>query len=358
MVLKPLTGLRGLAALVVFLAHYAYNAQVPAFNTFYYIFFWHSEAVDFFFVLSGFVLCYAYSVDSNNINWKKYITARISRVYPLYLFSLLFVSALGFLAALKRGYWASDLLFEDFIRQLFMVNAFPLIGTGRHWNFPAWSISVEFFLYLFVFPIAVYISRVSNSFIMITSIIFFSFLSYGVHNNFFGEMTWLDQVIFRGIFGFLSGSIVYLFYKKKRKITDFFQKKGDLFFLFFLVVVLFSGYGKLSFSLLIFLFPALVLSLTAEESLSAKFFATSGMVFLGDISYSIYLFHIPISKFLLGIYSDFSSDHPMIWVLLTLFLVISSSALLYTKLELPAKRIFAVRIASILDAIPKIYKNA
>jgi len=351
MVIKPLTGLRGLAALVVFFAHYAFNAQIPELDSFYYIFFWHSEAVDFFFVLSGFVLSFAYRIEAKKIDWINYISARISRIYPLYLFSLLFVAALGFLAALKRGHWASDLSFSDFIRQLLMINAFPFIGTGRHWNFPAWSISVEFFLYLFVFPIAVYISRIKSLLFISINLLCFSILIYGIHNEWFGHISWVNQMVLRGVFGFLSGSMVYLTYVKHKQITEFFQKIADVPYVVFLAIIVLSAYGKGLFSSLVFIFPVLILSFTAEKSLSAKLFATPIMVFLGDISYSVYLFHIPISKFILGLYPGLPNDYPVQWCVGGIFTVISTSAILYAKLELPAKKIFKTKISSIFGTI-------
>jgi peptidoglycan/LPS O-acetylase OafA/YrhL len=54
--LKALTGVRGVTAIVVALAHF--RIMLPA--NLHMLYMWHNAAVDLFFVLSGFTLCYAY----------------------------------------------------------------------------------------------------------------------------------------------------------------------------------------------------------------------------------------------------------------------------------------------------------
>ena len=43
--------------------------------------------------------------------------------------------------------------FTYFLLQSLMLNSWPIIGSGEHWNFPAWSISVEWFCYVLLFPL-------------------------------------------------------------------------------------------------------------------------------------------------------------------------------------------------------------
>jgi len=79
--------------------------------------------------------------------------ARLARIYPLYAIAML-LPALRILA----GTLAGDPTYSmaSFVRllaaQLLLVNAWPIIGTGRHWVMPAWSVSIEAFSYLFIFP--------------------------------------------------------------------------------------------------------------------------------------------------------------------------------------------------------------
>src|SRR3954454_4755223 len=76
--LRALTGLRGVAATIVALAHFQ-----QAFPNDDGILMWHN-AVDLFFCLSGFTLSYVYS--RGEFRFASYLTARIARIYPLYFF--------------------------------------------------------------------------------------------------------------------------------------------------------------------------------------------------------------------------------------------------------------------------------
>lgn len=145
--LAALTSLRFLAALYVLVFHYSAipgNIFESQFVRLGY------TGVSFFFVLSGFILAHNYHhVDFGKPGaLHRYLLARISRIYPVYLLSLiagvpfLFV----FLAKLAPGMTttlaASSLVVAPFGLQAW----FP--GTACALNCPSWSISVEAFFYL------------------------------------------------------------------------------------------------------------------------------------------------------------------------------------------------------------------
>ena len=144
--LRALTGLRGVAALTVALAHY----QLPAFGAANRLFFWHNPAVDLFFCLSGFTLALVYvRKPIGRLGLWNYAVARLARIYPLYIASLLAMM----LVRLPIGYaYGSAAGARDLVMQVLMFNSWPF-GTGVHWNIPAWSVSVEWFCYLLIFPL-------------------------------------------------------------------------------------------------------------------------------------------------------------------------------------------------------------
>src|SRR5690349_13702809 len=78
--LRALTGLRGVAAATIAVAHL--NLLFPDNSGMM----WHN-AVDLFFCLSGFTLSYVYSRETFRL--LNYLTARIARIYPLYVFTLI-----------------------------------------------------------------------------------------------------------------------------------------------------------------------------------------------------------------------------------------------------------------------------
>src|ERR1051326_813364 len=88
----PLTSLRGIAAMVVVFYHfgpfYSRNFSIEAHTLIIsrgYL--W----VDFFFLLSGFVLCHVYAEDflQGRVRFREFLGKRIARIYPLHLFCLL-----------------------------------------------------------------------------------------------------------------------------------------------------------------------------------------------------------------------------------------------------------------------------
>ena len=152
---EALDGWRGIAALLVALYH------LPFINHLYSIPIIRNSFlfVDFFFVLSGFVIAYAYSQRLNN---KKeiglFIFRRIGRLWPLHVFVLLLFVLMELLKiyvmSKSGGGWEhaeAPFSNEYSVNSLFS-NIFLLQSIGLHdeltWNYPSWSISVEFYTYL------------------------------------------------------------------------------------------------------------------------------------------------------------------------------------------------------------------
>jgi peptidoglycan/LPS O-acetylase OafA/YrhL len=126
--------------------------------------------VDFFFMLSGFVLGHVYlvQVDAGRFNFWNFIVRRFARIWPLHLLVLIATIALGIVGH-RLGWtysvWALDgfLAMErgEMIRALFanlvMIHAWGATGDLT-FNLPSWSISAEWFAYLF-FPLFVLLLR-------------------------------------------------------------------------------------------------------------------------------------------------------------------------------------------------------
>ena len=144
--LRQLTGARGIAAWAVVLYHLRQSieglpAPVEAVFAKGYL------AVDFFFLLSGFVIWLAWHdriAGAAPRFWQK----RIARIVPLHLAMLAFAVALALLAA-ARGRPDPAFPWAELPLHLLLVQAWGTIGA-LHWNDPAWSISAELAAYLLV----------------------------------------------------------------------------------------------------------------------------------------------------------------------------------------------------------------
>lgn len=140
--LPALTGFRFIAAMMVVLSHF----KVPGIDGTAFMMTMSGYAgVTFFFVLSGFVLAYNYldgfqhELSARCV--RDYFVARFARVYPLYLFCLL----PGWLATPNSDIWMHLLTLQAW---------HPDIEVAFGYNGPAWSVSVEAFLYV-MFPILI-----------------------------------------------------------------------------------------------------------------------------------------------------------------------------------------------------------
>ncbi len=149
---RPLTGLRGIAALLVMLHHFylhlPLDQHIPMLQ-------WLLRkgymGVDLFFVLSGFVMCLAYApwFDGRRPvtprDYLRFIARRLARLWPLQAAVLLVLVAAGI------GLPVAVVSPRMFMANLLMVQAW---GLSMAINPPAWSISTEFMAYL-LFPFLV-----------------------------------------------------------------------------------------------------------------------------------------------------------------------------------------------------------
>jgi peptidoglycan/LPS O-acetylase OafA/YrhL len=143
-----LDGLRGIAALAVMLFHFNIfflpQARLQDFVPFVgraYL------AVDFFFLLSGFVLAHVYG-SLLAASWRpqclRFARARFARLYPLFAITTLVMAAVFALSH-------TPLIFVSFSSRSFALQPFLLQqwASGLNWDYPSWSISTEAEAYIF-----------------------------------------------------------------------------------------------------------------------------------------------------------------------------------------------------------------
>jgi len=156
--LRALTGLRFVAAFHVLLLHTAlgfvqgappFVANVVRAGT---------ASVSLFFVLSGFILAYQY-LDvggTRPLDRRQFWWARVARIYPVYLFALLFALPYFFAWAAatleSESPWASAKIAVTLVANLTLTQGW-IPQTVGPMNPPGWSLSVEAFCYL-LFPFA------------------------------------------------------------------------------------------------------------------------------------------------------------------------------------------------------------
>lgn len=162
----PLTGLRFIAALYVFLFHIHINWPLTAQPFLKNILDQGAIGMSLFFILSGFVLCYQYS-DRPTVSYTEYLINRFARIYPIYLLAAVVTlpwfgipseagATVGTLTAIAQG--AMLVLVNIFMIQAWFPQLFVLWNIGG-----SWSISVEAFCYVLL-PVALpFMARLSRS---------------------------------------------------------------------------------------------------------------------------------------------------------------------------------------------------
>lgn len=139
-----LDGLRGLAALGVVLFHFNIfflpQARLPFVSRAYL-------AVDFFFMLSGFVMAHVYGRLLAS-NWRmhslEFARARFARLYPLFAvttLAMVIVFALSHFLLAFVSFSGGSLALQPFLLQQW--------APGLSWDYPSWSISTEAEAYVF-----------------------------------------------------------------------------------------------------------------------------------------------------------------------------------------------------------------
>jgi len=296
-----LTSIRGVAALWVLFYHFLIpiNRDVACISCYFPILEKSYLAVDLFFVLSGYILTLVYHekiFDSqgtlNRSSVLLFLKARLLRIYPLHLFTLLvLVSWVGFMNSSFPDYLIlSRNNIETFIYNIFLIQSWGVWGDAS-WNNPSWSISAEFFAYLiFPFSMAFLIKFYRKNMAIILIIIFILLIIFrGLYdaNSFgFGD----GEALFRCSVEFFYGVLGFVLTKKSKFRVIFFLEKNFIQFailIMLLSLITLSNYD----SLVILLYLPLIISISHDNGIISSFLKYKPLHYLGLISYSIYLNH-------------------------------------------------------------------
>lgn len=305
-----LDGLRGVAAVIVVLFHilevHSHGDQTKQIINHGYL------AVDFFFLLSGFVLGYAYDDRWGKMTLKDFFKRRIIRLQPMIIIGSIIGAALFYFQDAPGLGWGGIHDVPVWKMLLVMCIGFTLIPVGkgldiRGWNEmhplngPAWSL---FFEYIANIVYALILRRTSKVVLTILVIVAAGFtIQYAFTNpngNIIGgwsidDLTQMRIGFTRLAFPFLAGLLLARVAKLRYTKNAFLI--ASLLLVVFLSMPHLGGNGNFWNRLyecfcLIIVFP-FVIWLGAGGKVKGKK-ASNICNFLGDISYPIYITHFPI----------------------------------------------------------------
>jgi len=305
-----LDGLRGVAALIVIWYHvfegFATSPADQGFNHGYL-------AVDFFFILSGFVIGYAY-----DDRWKRSMTVggflrrRLMRLHPMVIAGAILGTASFLIQGCEQwsGASVSPLwVFAAMLMTLFMLPAVPgtgpeIRGNGEMFplNGPQWSL---FFEYLANIIYALAVRRMSAKalkvLVAVCGICLAAFSGFNLSGFWNLGVGWtLSGYNFLGgllrmIFSFSMGLLISRNFRPVKIKGAFWICSAALVVLLTMPYALGTGYpwvnGVYDTVCIIFLFPVLVRlgACGAPDNRGTSVLCK----FLGDISYPVYIIHYP-----------------------------------------------------------------
>jgi peptidoglycan/LPS O-acetylase OafA/YrhL len=287
-----LDALRGLCAVFVCLFHFRVNSPVAASR--FVLASW--QFVDFFFVLSGFVIAANYRDRlRSGMQRRRFLVLRVGRVYPLHVvvLGLFVVTELALAAAHNPG-----------IRAPFDA-AHPVAGIPLHllmlqcvgllprltWNAPAWSIAAEFWAYVgfaLVVPVAGRrLDAVLVAVVVACPLILLVATPWGIN------VTW-DWAIVRCFYGFALGALGWSVWQATGRAPA--TRPGLWFAVEAATAVAIVAFvivaGPTRWNLLgPPLFAVAVLVFAHERGGLSRVLVTPPLLILGTLSYSIYMVH-------------------------------------------------------------------
>jgi peptidoglycan/LPS O-acetylase OafA/YrhL len=296
---------RGLFASLVFLFHLGPFANTPVLNN---RFVENSDMfVDFFFVLSGFVIAYSYQSLGDWGQFRLFLKKRVYRIYPLHFVMLIAFLAMEIAKNLLNPYVKVNNLVNPannvytFFTSLFLINSTPMPGVHDvSWNIPSWSISAEMMAYLVFGSVVVLIHlfrQVSRRNVLYALIAVISLTGLWMVSNSFQINYSFDYGFLRGILGFFTGVLCFNLFNNThhavRTWPEWTFSVVEIISLGFIVLCIYNGEVMKPWGAVFeILFFVCIYTFSFEKGIISKTLKSIRLLHkLGQYSYSIYMTH-------------------------------------------------------------------
>jgi peptidoglycan/LPS O-acetylase OafA/YrhL len=315
MEIPALTSLRYCAAIWVVFYHFSHFTNAVALQEFPLVASGYL-GVDFFFILSGFVLTHVYQpqIAAGRFDYWTFVSKRFARIYPMHVVTLAAFLLIGLMTrsgGLYVSEWVSGVsftgvenavLFRALIANVTLIHAW---GSTPYlfFNQPSWSISAEWFAYL-MFPVLILIRRLppraEGGKLIVVAIVFLLFAA-GIAVAFQGELTRMswNVGILRIFPEFLIGMSLHRF-GDTRSAGPRGAVAGLLLSTICVLAALLAGAALPRFAVLLATVAVLGLAgivfFAADANRHGKLGALGAKlpVYLGEISYSVYMVHLGV----------------------------------------------------------------
>lgn len=300
--------------------------------------------VETFFILSGFVLSHVYldSAAFGQFKYGAFLKARMARIYPMHLLTLVAVICLGGVALLMgRDVNEGVLSWKNLPANLFLVQAWGFADQSA-FNHGSWSISAEWFAYL-TFPIfAAFALRLHRRPILAVGLA--AALMIGVHLGFahFAKASLSTATIYFGALRivpcFALGCALNLLYRSERISHPIWG--ASLAGIGLLCIVLFAVFNIQDVWIALASGGMILgLAILSDYCPSTKAFVVG--TWLGEISYSIYMLMAVVDMVYFNIVEKITgisaNQTPILWWILGVLSLIPLAGLTHRLIETPAR---------------------
>jgi peptidoglycan/LPS O-acetylase OafA/YrhL len=231
-----------------------------------------------------------------NLSFKSFVVSRVFRLYPLHLvmlaFFILFETARWL--AWKNGFNLNNVPFtgtfalKEILPNLLLVQAWTTYTETMSFNYPSWTISIEFYIYMLFGALCMLSMR--NRFLLFASVSVVAFILI------FSENEPLVDRAMLGLSCFFAGNITYVVYlliRDKGPLKPWLMTVLECAMMYATYWIVMNDFeyrspiGSLAFC-------ALVLLFAFEGGLVSTLLKTGVFMLLGKLSYSIYMTHAAV----------------------------------------------------------------
>ncbi|WP_233768718.1 acyltransferase family protein [Haemophilus influenzae] len=339
-------GLRAIAVISVIIYHLNENWLSGGFL-----------GVDIFFVISGFLITgiIITEIQQNSFSLKQFYTRRIKRIYPAFITVMALVS---FIASVIFIYNDFNKLRKTIELAIAFLSNFYLGLTQGYFDLSAnenpvlhiWSLAVEEQYYL-IFPLILILAykkfREIKVLFIITLILFFILLATSfVSANFYKEVLHQPNIYYLSNLRFpelLVGSLLAIYHNLSNKVQLSKQVNNILAILSTLLLFscLFLMNNDIAYIpgitlILPCIFTALIIHTTSQNNIVKLCLSNKAIVFIGKISYSLYLYHWIFIAFAYYITGEKQINNQSIAIVIVLTIIFS--VLSYYLIEQPIRK--------------------
>ncbi|MFE5320224.1 acyltransferase family protein [Paenibacillus sp. NPDC056579] len=341
--LHSLTSFRFVAAMMVFLYHVNLFKQFEL----------GTAGVQFFFVLSGFILAYNYRSKFSQLTLnqtKKFYLARFAKIYPVHVLTFVISIPLVVMYFHPNGLYAVKFAVMSAINLMLIHSFIPSQATYFNFNGVSWTLSVESVFYL-TFPFIIWLFtkfRVTRNVLKSLIVLFAAWLimfllnmNLDADNNLWVWMLHIFPItrLFEFMTGVLLGIIFIEQSTNKLKFvnnTKLFHWLELLSLLSFVISLVLSKQMSPAIVRGVYFVPVwcfLIYVFAFQKGVLSKALSNKWLVYLGEISFSFYMIHQLVIR-----YSEFTGIAPVSRYVLCFIVSLVLSALMFQYYEEPLRK--------------------